>query len=135
MHIVETQAIAALAAKGCAGYVAHAFVGSQLVPGVIPNDIDVLVLVDLPSDVWECPEGFEPSCELYGDLGLEWHSYRRGDVNLILCHDAEFYANWVKSAKICAGLGLTDRRARVLLHALIRDKRDIDTALVRAIGV
>ncbi len=132
IDVIGAQFTGADAAKQCPGYIAHTFVGSQLVPGVVPNDVDVLVLVETSDDVCSCPAGFEASSALYGDGDVDWASYRRGDVNLILCRDGGFYYRWMQAAVLCGQLSLTDRRARVLLHELLRDGRGIETALRRA---
>jgi hypothetical protein len=136
---IEQETIAKRAVQGVTGYVAHAVTGSCTIPGVAAKDLDVLVLVEKPEDI-SCPPLHYVSCMEYAEqdaFGDGWTAYRGSevgcaDVNLILVHDAQFYARWVEAGRLCAELGATDRRLRVLIHEMHRDQRDWQTALERA---
>jgi hypothetical protein len=136
---VEQEAIAKREAEKVLGYVVHAVTGSCTVPGVVAKDLDVLVLVDAPWQISYAPAGYV-SCMEYAEqdaFGDGWTAYRGQavgcqDVNLILVHDAQFYARWVEAGRLCAELGATDRRLRVLIHEMHRDQQDWLVALERA---
>lgn len=45
-------------------------------------------------------------------------SYRKGNVNIIVIHDADVYKNWLKATAICKWLNLTQKSDRKAVHRI-----------------
>ena len=111
------------------------------------NDVDVLVLVpnlQQAADDLKSTGLMHPSLQ-YLDLSREWFCAMRGpkdnpavrDFNVILVNDPARYAAWIRAADVCRGLVLLgvhmDRRARVLIHEMLRDNNTLPAALDKAL--
>lgn len=96
-------------------------IGSARIPGSHPQDVDFLVLwAGANTDFldWDC--GWFPSLgEEY--LGDGWMSFRKGNVNLIVTGDAEFFELNKRASDVCVALGLKDKADRILVHKIVRD--------------
>lgn len=105
-------------------------VGSTFIKGE-GNDIDILVQVkDLDkAESVAIQAGYRKDggscCEFE-----TWSSLKLGKVNLLLCHDPEYYDRWVMAAEACQFLhkrGVTLSTGDVHgVHAIIMDGTEVD---------
>lgn len=102
--------------------------GSAVINGE-GNDLDVVMLVDyLPGSVKHLELSYD-GWELCGDESYEskgmFVAYRKGNLNIILCADSEYYSRWEVARRLCSALranfGLATRDVRVLVHQIIVD--------------
>jgi hypothetical protein len=104
--------------------------------GVEPKDVDFLVLcrgdnvgmgVLEPHDLEDYPRhAFGAGWDNGGSNALDadgdqWGSIRRGDINLILTTDAEWYDRSVKASAVCVALQLTEKFDRIVAYRVVRD--------------
>lgn len=113
-----------------------ALVGSVYIVGE-GNDIDVLVLVDdLPSKSWDRlrMHGFEHSSSgaenTYPICAGGFESFRKKDINLLVVDQLSTFMSWKMSAEVCKALNLSNRTDRVIVHRIIMDSCDSDSARV-----
>lgn len=117
-------------------------VGSSLIPGVIPSDIDLSVAVSRSIFLGRCPDsmrdaviadlvalGYVPAKPYPGD---DWQAMRKGDFNLLVQFSPMRHALTVQASSTAVLLGLTRKADRVALHRHVVDGDDIATA--RAAG-
>lgn len=97
------------------------------------NDVDVITLQDNPLvwndffymkvNGWELCGG-----ESYNSCGM-FMALRKGNVNLIIVENAEYYRCWEKARDVCIwlrmALGITDRDARVAIHRIVCDSEPV----------
>jgi hypothetical protein len=48
-------------------------------------------------------------------------SFRKGNVNLIVTGDAEFFELNKRASDVCVALGLKHKDDRILVHKIVRD--------------
>lgn len=117
-------------------------VGSSLIPGVTPSDIDLSVAVSRSILLGACPEDMQDA--LIADLvalgykaavpypGDDWRAMRKGDFNLLVQFSPLRHALTVQASSTAVLLNLTKKADRVALHRHVVDGDDIATA--RATG-
>lgn len=94
------------------------------------NDLDVVCLVRALPPPCSTNSGWV-LCgeESYESQGM-FIALRKGDVNLILCEDAEYYRAWATAKEVCLYLSkvhsMTTRDVRVAIHKMIVDCFDAD---------
>lgn len=96
--------------------------GSRVVcdPPVMDTDYDVVALVDSLQKINELRDelGFDYGGSLAHDA--EYHSLRRGDLNLILTLDNRDFDMFKLATRVSKVLNVTDKKKRVLLFEAIR---------------
>lgn len=105
-------------------------VGSTYILGA-GKDIDVLVLCENKHDTLNVSGVVNSGWALETDEkyeGSEFFSIRKGDVNLLLTDDEEFFDGFAMAAEVCKYLKLADRAQRVAVHRIIRDGFDAEDA-------
>lgn len=65
--------------------------------------------------------------------------FRKGDVNVMLTADEEWYGQFVKSAEVCRamhllGLGIDMKAARIAVHRVLMDDEDAKIAVANALA-
>ena len=98
------------------------------------NDCDVLVHGDR-ADLYKLLQlGYTKCADTeYGDAySSDWVAVRLGDVNVILCYCPELYKRWQSAGEVCAWLGNTTKWQRIVLHEMIKNCVDKETAIDRA---
>jgi hypothetical protein len=90
-----------------------------------PRDIDIGVLVTDFQDFMEArmEEGWE-ACGDYSMSGTDWGSIRKGDINLIVMSDPARMEAFHLAMQVCKYLNLTDKKDRVAVCQIVRDKVD-----------
>lgn len=63
-----------------------------------------------------------------------FQSYRKGDVNLILSEDRDYFHRFIQAAELCRVITRVtghniSKDLRVAVHAFIRDETSVDTAV------
>lgn len=94
------------------------------------NDLDVVCLVyALPSPCSTNSGWVLCGEESYESRGM-FVALRKGDVNLILCEDVEYYRAWATAKEVCTYLskvyGTNTRDVRVAIHKIIVDGFNAD---------
>lgn len=118
----------------------HALIGSTTyLPQESCNDVDVLVLVQgceyhEPIADLMLRHDFQPCGEQYECATGTWGAVRRDKLNLIITHDAAFYAEYLRAMEVCKALHLTDKRDRIAVCKIVRDHMSADAALLAAYG-
>ena len=93
------------------------------------RDVDIIILqdkeVELDAFTWLLDEHGFLLCgeESYDGAGM-FVALRRGDVNLIIVENAEYYRSWEKAQAVSRWLhncGFEGRPYRVFVHRLVRD--------------
>ena len=106
---------------GLIGYISHQVVGSTYVFGE-GNDKDVLVLVE--NAIQARNHALERGWRLETTReyeGTKFYSLRRGDDNVLIVEDPEYYADFLTASEVCRYLQLADKNDRVMVHKIIRD--------------
>jgi hypothetical protein len=127
-----------------------ALVGTAAYPdeaGVDPKDVDFLVLchgdhvgmgVLEPDELEALPRhAFGAGWDNGGSNALDadgdqWGSIRKGDINLILTTDAEWYDRSVKASAVCVALRLTEKFDRIVAYRVVRDGFEPEAARAEA---
>lgn len=111
----------------------HLFIGGQILEyrmvGSVytlgkGRDIDFAVLVNNQFYLQEQPEWLvgewvREGADVYE--GDSFASYRRGDINIIVMHDRDFYQKFLTAMEVCKVLKLQTRKQRVLVCRIVRD--------------
>lgn len=86
------------------------------------NDLDILVLGDMYalSNTLEGMGWTRETLFIHYD-NTDFISLRKDNVNLLLTDDQEFFERFKLAAEVCKVLNLADRRARILVHRVVRD--------------
>lgn len=120
---MDTKVNAVIAELVQAGAVIKDFhlVGSTFILGK-GADVDVLLLVSSTLNALHKVQnaGYAPDCTTHY-AGADFHSLRKGDVNLILTESGSYFRGFVKAAKVCKLLKVADKPMRIAIHDLIRD--------------
>lgn len=98
------------------------------------NDCDVLVYGD-KADLFKLRRLGYSACAAteYDDTSSpDWTAVRLGNVNVLLCYCPELYTRWRSAGEVCAWLGNTTKWQRIVLHEMIKNCVDKETAIVRA---
>lgn len=96
------------------------------------NDVDFAVRIDpsmnavdfaskLHNDGWG-------NCGEYDGVGGIWAAIRRENLNLMVTHDADFYAGYVTAMEVCKALGLRNKHERIAVCQIVRDKKTAEEA-------
>jgi hypothetical protein len=98
-------------------------VGSRAicVPAPVDTDIDFLCLV-MEEDVETVQDLLlKDDYESGGskDKHNSFHSYKKGEINIILTHKEIFYVNFVTAMLVCKELNVLDKKKRIKVHHLI----------------
>jgi hypothetical protein len=109
------------------------YVGSRVTCNPAPTDTDedILILTDnlvtLQKACWK--DGFDGS-ELYVTEGLEgtykgdFYSMRKGDINLIITEDKDFYERFTLASYVCKQLNVLEKKDRItVFQALLYNNR------------
>jgi hypothetical protein len=59
----------------------------------------------------------------------KFRCFRKGDVNVMLTADEDWFWNFVKSAEVCKALKLTEKWQRIAVHRVLMDDEDADLAV------
>ena len=101
------------------------FVGSYLIDPETAKDVDVLVLVSNACIVTDARWSFGKDWLLpdgeYDDRDDRWCAIRKGDLNLILTNDTDWYDRAALANEVCVALGLQDKGDRIVAYRVIRD--------------
>jgi len=112
----------------------HLLTGSVVFNGE-GNDIDIVILSEhtsiphlmLPSEYELC------GAESYDDIGM-FVAVRKGDYNLIICNEREYYYGWVEARNLCVALGElygnVPKAMRVAVHKVVVDGYDAEDTVV-----
>lgn len=105
------------------------YVGSRVTcdPPPVGTDQDVLVYVDLyacnplfnalEAEGWEC-DGSEMYMNSVRE-GEGFQSYRKGELNLVITSDSEFYDRFVAATSVAKRFNLLDKADRVALFQAV----------------
>lgn len=110
---------------------AFALIGSAL---YLPDaqDVDFAVLInptlnaiDYSSQMVRDGWG---NCGEYDGVGGIWAAVRRGNLNLMVTHDPEFYKGYLTAMEVCKVLGLRNKHERVAVCQIVRDGKTAEEA-------
>ena len=88
-------------------------------PAPMDTDEDWIVYVESFSKFqgWAINAGFEKTTpedhEAYGSGEVEFKTYRRGEMNLIVTEDRQFYDDWMLATCVCRELNLLEKADRI----------------------
>ena len=68
-------------------------------------------------------EGFEVDGKEYGDGTINFRSYRKGDINVIVIFNSQEYARFALATRIATALNLTNKEDRIALFSMIRETK------------
>lgn len=115
--------------------------GSAVVTGE-GNDIDIVILqpFEIGAELVEHLEQY--GWVLCGEASYEsqgmFAAFRKGDVNIIVVEDDEYFRKWETALEVCKYLhlvGLSDKTWRVTMHKIIVDDADAAEFLAGAAHV
>lgn len=96
------------------------------------NDCDVLVCGE-KADLYKLLQlGYTKCAATDYAHSSDWTAVRLGNVNVILCYCYELYKRWQSAGEVCAWIGNTTKWQRIVLHEMIKNCVDKETAIVRA---
>jgi hypothetical protein len=96
------------------------------------NDIDVLLLVEREDgddqaieDVMRALDeaGFSYTGDPSGDED-EFRTLRRGDINVIVTDEVDFFVRFMRAAEVCKFLGLRQKWERIGVHRILMNDED-----------
>lgn len=105
----------------------YAHVGSTYIcdPPPVDTDIDNLILLSkkmqaqykkinelLIKSGWEIDGN-------YWDLGSNFWSFKKDNLNIIITYEEDFFDTFVRAAKVCKALNITDKELRIMVHDII----------------
>lgn len=100
--------------------------GSSVIcnPPVTDTDIDYVIYTNEEDklDTFLKCEGFESSCQDEEEYDLEseaFDCYRKGNINLIVTDNYEWYLKWVEATKLAKKLNLLQKEQRITLFKYI----------------
>lgn len=98
-------------------------------PAPIDTDIDVLMLVvDQIDFVTHCMLDGYRADSTYVNLLSRFISVRKGNINIIVTQDNEFFNRFSLAADLCKKLNLLDKELRILVHeTIINNHTEKDT--------
>jgi hypothetical protein len=102
-----------------------------------PKDVDFAVYMkghEVGSLIAEHFEDFLLCDAEYDDQDHKWAAIRRGQVNLIVTVDEEWFERMVLASKVCHALKLQDKGDRIVVHRVVRDGYEPDAANARRDG-
>lgn len=104
-------------------------VGSTYILGE-GQDMDFAVLVSCIADGMEALDlaGYKYTGGCSGEED-DFFTLRKGDVNVILTADEDFFDNFMSASEICKALQLTSKWQRVAVHRIIMNDEDAETAV------
>jgi hypothetical protein len=113
----------------------HALIGSAM---YLPqaNDVDFAVLLmhgdacTYVSDLALKGDGWSHCGEEYDSAAGTWAAVRRGNLNLMVTHDRNFFEGYKLAMEVCKALRLTNKPDRIAVCKVVRDRMPAD--LVRA---
>lgn len=97
-----------------------------------PKDVDFLVLAkgdDFREDArWSFGPGWDLCAGQYDEQDDKWGALRKGDVNLIVTVDPEWFKGAKLANEVCALLKLQDKADRVAVYRVVRDGMSAEAA-------
>lgn len=82
----------------------------------------------VPGGHWEpCSQITEEGKLLYAedpDYSTTWYSLRKGNLNIIVTNDEEWFMRAVAATELCKALNLADKEHRIRVFRVIRDGND-----------
>lgn len=118
-----------------------ALIGSAMyLPAEQVGDVDFAVLLKPGNDAsLVCVElgrdyGFEPCGDYDADAG-RWFAMRRDNLNLMVTHDPQWYADYLLAMEVCKVLRLQHKDDRIAVCRVVRDKLAADVVRPFADGV
>lgn len=118
-------------------------VGSSLIEGVDPKDLDFLVLTNC-SGFLGAEDGnnacgafgndWFPPAALYDGENDTWGTLRRANVNLIVTIDPEWYARALVANEVCVALSLQSKADRIVVYRVVRDGMTANLANACRVG-
>ena len=133
-----SEALLQLTAQSCVRAVQRTGSSYTCNPPVLDTDIDFIVLVH---DFENCDHNLHPlgyvvsSCateegrdhyENDENYGLTWYAFRRGEFNLIVTGDEDWYDNMVAATNVCKRRNVLDKEDRKAIFRFMRDGLDED---------
>lgn len=108
------------------GVSAWRLIGSaQYLPEAQVNDVDFAVLLQPALDPARYATSLEETgwgkCSEYDQTTGLWFAVRRGDLNLMLTSDPEFYEKYLRAMEVCQGLRLAEKAHRIVVCSIVRD--------------
>lgn len=106
----------------------------------LPNasDVDFAVLIDdfecggavnyatkMVNDGWG-------NCGEYDGVGGIWAAVRRENLNLMVTHDPEFFANYKTAMEVCKALNLQHKQDRIAVCQIVRDGKKASEVMTHA---
>lgn len=87
------------------------------------NDVDIMVMVPDKQAYMELCHAlgfsYAPNANEYPG---EWESMKKGDLNLLITADSDYYYASRTASDVCRALKLKTRKERVIVHRVIVDK-------------
>lgn len=110
--------------KTLPGIVESCLIGSSVyLPN--PKDIDVLILVRYNAQNYAenlISQGWASCASEEYDLGdSDWHAVRKGNFNLIITDDADFYKKFRAAMLVCQYLKIESKEQRIKICRIVRD--------------
>jgi hypothetical protein len=68
------------------------------------------------------------NCGEYDGVGGIWAAVRRGNLNLMVTHDPEFYKGYLTAMEVCKALSLRNKHERVAVCQIVRDGKTAEEA-------
>lgn len=103
-----------------------------------PKDLDFLVLATGSSFMTDARWAFGSDWTVvgsrYDDQTDKWGSIRKGDVNLIVTVDPEWFQRAKIANEVCAALKLMDKGDRIVVYRVVRDLYTAEQANARRDG-
>lgn len=133
MNIVQEVIDGTLFIKSLAGVEKFALVGSAMyMPAA--KDVDFAALLDIftdPDAMCDALErqGFDRcNGEEYGGMPDGWAAMRKGNLNLIFTAVPDWFDDYVLAMEVCKLLKLTDKKDRIAVCRVVRDKLSAEAA-------
>lgn len=102
-------------------------IGSRVTCNPAPTDTDADFLVYIPNKAGVDRLAFALSAADWEDCGKgyempgDWNAYRKGELNIILTHDADFCDRFRRAMALAARFNLLDKGDRIALCNAVRD--------------
>lgn len=102
------------------------------------GDIDFAVRLKMSQDATDyCREvlmaqhGFEDCADYDTTSGkVLWRAVRRGDLNLIVTTDGDWYERYLTATEVCKALRIADKAKRIAVCQIVRDGRTAEEVKV-----
>jgi len=105
-----------------------ALIGSAAYMPEQANDVDFALLIDADVPTFASEMGGFERCGDYdqGYIDGQWTAMRRGNLNLMITADVDWYRKYIQAMQVCKYLKIADKIDRIAVCKIVRDGFDAD---------